>query len=250
VVIAGLLLGIAMALLASYRVTLDGTPKLVQRGTEEWTSRSELLVTQPGFPWGRVTLPGVSTPGAVAPPPASREEEKSGLRFADPGRFSTLASLYSVISFSDQARELLPEDVQPSQIQALPRSLDSASGVVLPIVVILTKDTTPARARRLNVAAVAALRQFLRKQQQEAKIDANQRVSLQTLNFPSAATLTLRRSYIMSVLAFVLCMVCTLAWTHILQNLGGLSGRRARRRREAAAPRPAERTIAPPPGTS
>jgi hypothetical protein len=222
VLIAGLLVGIAMAVLGAYRVTFDGVPTFTARGAEEWTSRSEVLVTQPGFPWGRVTLPGTGEPGApTALLQATRRKGKSALQFADPGRFSTLASVYSVISLSDRARERLPERVSPGQIQALPLSLDAASGIVLPVVVIVTKHSTASKARKLNADVVVALRGRLLEQQRRAKIAPNQRVKLQTLNFPSAGQRTVGRSYTTSIIAFVLCLVCTIAWTHILHNLRG-----------------------------
>src|SRR4051812_9484951 len=53
----GLLLGAALAFLATYKVTFDGGPSLVARGSYAYTSESSLLVTQEGFPEGRVVLP-------------------------------------------------------------------------------------------------------------------------------------------------------------------------------------------------
>lgn len=246
VLLAGVLVGIAAAVLAAYEVSFDGRPKLTPRGAEEWTSRSELLVTQRGFPWGRVTLPGATAPGepTLAPAPP-RTGDGSKLQYADPGRFATLASLYSVISFSDQARARLPEPVEPEQIQAVPRSLDETSGIVLPVVVILTKHDTKAKARELNVHTVAALRDLLREQQLRAQIPPNERVSLQTLNFPSVPVKAVGRSLARPILAFVLSLICAIAWTHILHNLGGLSGPFARGRRAGAAPQRPQSTAKP-----
>ena len=45
---AGLVLGILLAILASYRVSFDGGPTLTARGTETWSATASLLVTQPG----------------------------------------------------------------------------------------------------------------------------------------------------------------------------------------------------------
>src|SRR3954452_7010113 len=53
----GVVLGILLAVLASYRVTFDGGLTLTPRGVETWSATSNLLVTQPGYPEGRVTLP-------------------------------------------------------------------------------------------------------------------------------------------------------------------------------------------------
>src|SRR4051794_6481912 len=78
----GLVLGILLAILASYRVSFAGGPSLTARGTETWSATASLLVTQPGFPEGRVTLPqkqidsGITTDGerVVAPETKPKDE--------------------------------------------------------------------------------------------------------------------------------------------------------------------------------
>src|SRR5215218_10423266 len=78
---ACVLLGVVLAITASYKITTAG---LASRGTATYSSESQLLVTQPGFPEGRVVLP-------TAPPVTGETDEKpvdrSRLEFADPNRF-------------------------------------------------------------------------------------------------------------------------------------------------------------------
>jgi len=105
VMVAGLLLGLVLALLAAFSV-----PDMKRRGVEQWQSQSDIMITQKGFPWGRVTLPDQAiTPaarealedsGQVVPD----QSNKNQLPFADPGRFSQLALLYSTLAYSDQVR--------------------------------------------------------------------------------------------------------------------------------------------------
>src|SRR3954465_8672900 len=82
----GLLFGIALALLAAFKVGPGG---LERRGSEQWTSTSNVMVTQKGFPWGRVTLPNSAAVGQAAgtDPSASatpQSGEDSRIPFADP----------------------------------------------------------------------------------------------------------------------------------------------------------------------
>src|SRR4051812_14874616 len=85
---AGIGIGILLAILASYRVSFDGGPGLTPRGEETWSATSTLLVTQPGFPEGRVTLPekqldsGTSSTGEPAVDPNAKPSDQ--IQFADP----------------------------------------------------------------------------------------------------------------------------------------------------------------------
>ena len=60
----GVFVGIFLAIFASYRI---GSGGLTPRGSETWTAVSSILVTQPGFPEGRVTLPTTQVNDAVIP---------------------------------------------------------------------------------------------------------------------------------------------------------------------------------------
>src|SRR4051794_7841540 len=86
----GLLLGVVLAVLASYRPVWASGPDLVPRGRETWTAQSSLLVTQEGFPEGRVVLPE-SRPGSDRPAqPTSSAGATGRVEFADPSRFMVL----------------------------------------------------------------------------------------------------------------------------------------------------------------
>src|SRR3954462_6674522 len=94
VTIAGVVLSLGLALLASYSISSSG---IAPRGESTWSSDSSLLVTQPGFPEGRVAFPEApeaktDATGKVATLP------KDQLLFADPNRFGALADLYSQLA--------------------------------------------------------------------------------------------------------------------------------------------------------
>jgi hypothetical protein len=208
----GILLGIVLAVLASYKVTTSG---LEPRGSSIYTSESQLLVTQAGFPEGRSVLPTPPPTDGLTPQPTENDKE---LQFADPSRFMTLADLYSTLIVSDEARSLIPEKPAASQIIASP--LPAVSGVpVLPIIELTTTADTAAGAQALNTHTADALRQLLKGRQAKADISPAQSVQIQTVNAPSPGTLTGRPSHAGSILALLLCLIGTVALTHLLEML-------------------------------
>jgi hypothetical protein len=231
VVATGVLLGTVLAFLAAFQVSSKG---LERRGSELWSSTSLVLVTQQGFPWGRVTLPGSTTDAGGAPATSTPGTNGQGqapdrIQFADPGRFNNLALLYSVISYSDQVRARLPERPDASQIQAIPLDPTNSGQAPLPIVSLTTQSNSPQAAMTLNEHAFKGLRDLLRNEQQANDIPAKDRVVLAQLNRPQKPTLVQGRSMTSSILAYMLCVIAALALAHILEGL-----RLARERRNGA----------------
>ena len=216
VALGGLLLAGVLALLAAYQV-----PSFERRGGETWTSASNILVTQPGFPEGRVTLPDqMAIPGATAAPvdPTSGAD-RDRQRFADPQRLASLALLYADIAASEQVRSKLPGTPAPGQIGAVAVDATGNGTTYLPIIALTTQAATPAEAQRLNVQAFRAFEELLQSRQKANDIPLTDRIRLSVLDPPSASTLVSGRSLTPSLLAFVLCCLATLALIHILEAL-------------------------------
>jgi hypothetical protein len=221
VMVVGLLLGLLLAILASYKPTFSGGPKLEPRGSETWTSDSALLVTQPGFPEGRVVLPtaaGAGAAGAAGAGAAAPVEKKGAIKFADPNRFTFLADFYTQMAGSDQVRRRIPGKPKPEQIQV---SLvpGTAGTPVLPIIKLTTNAGTAAAARALNVAMMQALRSELAAAQAKNGIAAGDRVQLASFNAASTPILTAARSRTASILALMLAIIGSIAVAHILASL-------------------------------
>jgi hypothetical protein len=216
---AGLLLGVFLAVFASYSISPSG---LKARGVSTYTSQSQLLVTQPGFPEGRPVLPTTQVIDPETGQPIVDPEQPD---FADPARFLALADLYTKLIVSDDVLARLPVKVSPTQVVASP--LPAVSGApILPIIQLDTIGPTGAAAKQLNLDLTKALREHIEEGQKENDIPPAKRVVISTLKAPPAGALASGPSKMASILAFLLCIIGTIAVTHLLENL--------RNRREAA----------------
>jgi hypothetical protein len=224
IIAVGILLGCALAFMAAYKV---GPKGLERRGTEQWSSESRVLVTQTGFPWGRVTLPSNAAGAPVQQDPTTTGKDQktttgsdaSRIQFADPSRFSNLALLFAQISESDQVRRLLPGPPLPGTVIAHPLDATGSGDSFLPILSVTTMGKTAGAAIDLNKLAVSALRHLLVTQQNKWNVAANDRVLIQTLNEPSAPMLVQSRSMAPAMLAFLLAVFGAVALAHIVEGL-------------------------------
>jgi len=222
IVIGGAVLGVVMAILASFSVSFSGGPKLEWRSDQTFGSVSTLFVTQTGFPWGRVTLPEPALlPGAdpaVTQPDPATMDEKTRREYAAPERFSDLAVVYSYLARSDQVRALIRPQTAPDQILITPIQ-NPSTGAGLPLLLIETHAKSQEMAVKVNEASIEALRQYLREQQDEADIADGARVRIQVLNPPMPAGVTEGRTYMGSVIALILCVAGAIALAYLLENL-------------------------------
>lgn len=216
---AGVLLGIVLAVLAAYQVSWDGGPSLKPRGTETWKSESSLLVTQAGFPEGRVTLPAAPPAQGTLPgsTPVEPEPPKDRIEFADPLRFSFLAQLYAQLAVSDRVIDQLPGDPDPEQIEAVP--VEGAAATQLPVIQLITTAGSAAAAKALNANLVKSLQSFLESDQAAANIRAQERTRIELLSAPAPPVMTAGRSHTASILAFLLCVLGAVAVAHLLAAL-------------------------------
>jgi hypothetical protein len=226
VTLAGVVIGIVLAVFASYRVSSKG---LEARGSETWQAVSSILVTQPGFPEGRVTLPekqigmGVTTEDQTA---VDGDEPEDQLEFADPARLAYQADLYSKFLTSDDVLRRVPEHPMPAQVQASPFA-SAMGGQVLPVIQLTTLGPSAEGAHTINRHTFQALTDFIDERAAANDIPRAKRIELKMLSAPEV-TLMSGPKPTMSVLAFILVMLMTVAVTHLLEAL------RNRRQTEAA----------------
>ena len=229
VTFTGVAFALLLALLSSYRLVYAGGISLVPRGAETWSATSSLLVTQPGFPEGRVTLPesqlnqGLTADGE---PAIEGDEPKDQIEFADPARLAYQADLYSRFLTSDDVLRRVPEHPMPAQVIASPFA-SAQGGQVQPVIQLQTMGASAESAFRINRHVFQALNDFLRQNTDANDIPKAKRVEVKLLTQPEVALLSGRKPT-MSVLAFMFVMLATLAVTHLLEAL------RNRRQSEAA----------------
>ena len=125
---------------------------------------------------------------------------------------------------SDEVLSRIPEQPSPAQITASP--LPGVSGApILPIIQLDTVAGSPEAAQQLNTNTAKALRDLIEERQQRNDIRPAQSVQITTLKAPTAGRLATGPSRTSSILALLLCIIGTIAVTHLLENL--------RNRREA-----------------
>jgi hypothetical protein len=219
VVAVGLCLGILLAILAVFHV-----PSMERRGAQKWSVESQFLVTQSGFPEGRVTLPNTQATDPTAPAP-SNDAQRSTQTFADPSRLSSLAVLYAAFAISDQVRRKLPGPPARDQIQAITVDASGNGSNYLPIIRLITSAPSAGAAEKLNAATFQALKSLLASRQQENGIAPLARVKLSQLSAPSQPLMVNGPSYTPGVLAFILALIATFAAVHIREGLTARRGR-------------------------
>jgi hypothetical protein len=208
-----LVVGLLVAVAVSYLVTFKpGLGKPEWRSAATYTSTSRTAVTQPGFPWGRATLPGADPNQPITPDGARLRS------FAPPQRFTDLAVVYAYLAQSDQVRSLISPRPFAQQINVATVP-NPATGDPLPIIEVATTANSSAGAQKLNMATIRALRAYLARNVRENNVPLEDRATLEVLNPPTPGFLVAGRSLTLSVIAGLLALVATFVAIYVLENL-------------------------------
>lgn len=224
----GLLAATSLAMLSFLRVSIvDGAPELSYREGELWESRATLLVTEPGFPWGRAA-PELDVQRATRSRQAQAPYPEGVVpRFANPDRFRRLAALYAQFGESDPVRTLIRERgpvlgfVRTRPVTEILEAEGNASDLVepLPIVEVTGVATSAPNAMEMARRGADALREFVGRRQEASNTPVRDRVQLQPLERPRTAELLDGRSKTTPVLVFTTIMVVVLGLAFVLENL-------------------------------
>ena len=181
------------------------------RGTETWTATSQILVTQPGFPEGRVTLPEAQVEGAqtASGEQVEEPEPKDQVTFADPARLSGLADLYAKFLTSDDVLRRIPGRPKAEQVTASP-FLASSGGLVLPVIQLSADAPSSAGAKQLNEQVFKSLSALIEDQQVKNDIGRGQRIEVKLIDAPEAI-LTSPRKKTAAILVLFLALLGTVA---------------------------------------
>lgn len=239
IVAAGFVLALMLAVLSIVRVSPSG---ITYRHSELWSTTMRLLVTQSGFPEGRLYAQEPTKPGEAGPT-AGDQAAKLGIPIADPARFNTLAILYAQLATSDPVRRLMLRD-GPIRGQVIATALrDDRSGVLLPLIDLTAISTSPRAAIELAGRTASALDMFIAGQQRANNVPISDRVVFRTVVQPSGADIYQPRSKTMAIVVFLAVMLATVGLTFVLESIRP----RVRLMREAAESefeRPARRRTA------
>jgi hypothetical protein len=207
-VLFGAVLAGVLAVLAVAHVSFKGgTPRFTYRTSELWQNNTTVLLTQSGFPEGRSTLP-------------------AGSAFADPGRFTYLADLYSQLASGDAVRALIAR-TGPVDGSVAAATVLTSTGQSSPLVSIFGKSTTARKATALTLRATDALIRYVDQRQGLAGIPLRQRVELTPVRGADSPLLIKPRSNTLPIVVFLGTLICFIALAFILEN------RRPARRRGA-----------------
>ena len=225
IVLLGLLLGTSLAALSLVKVGTDGVS---YRQDELYAATTRLLVTQTGFPEGR--LYGTSPTETVDP---------NG-PVVDPGRFNNLAVLYAELATSDPVKILMLRDGPVrGKVIANPVVGGGEFKTLLPMIDLTAIATSPARSIRLAQRSADALTSYVRDKQEASRVPVDDRAVIQAVIRPGQVQLFRPRSKTMPIVVFAAVMFVTVGLVFILENL------RPRRQPPMAAQTSVEDTAPP-----
>jgi hypothetical protein len=205
IVLLGVLLAVTLAALSLVRIGTDGVS---YRQKELFATTTRLLVTQAGFPEGRLY-------GQV---PSATVEPTSPV--VDPGRFNNLAVLYTELATSDAVRLLmLREGPIRGKIIATPVVGGGEFKTQLPMIDLTAIATSPGAAVRLAQRSASALTVYVRDQQRASRVPVADRAVIQPVIRPGEVELFQPRSKTMPMVVFVAVMFITVGLVFILENL-------------------------------
>ena len=207
---AGFVVAVLLAVLSTASVSFPGGRlTLKYRNPVIYTAQTRILATQAGFPWGRTILP--TSPQSPVP-------STTNPGYADPSRFSTLATFYAQLVNGDQIQRQV---VHPRQKQLLFGSveIDRTTNEALPFVDVTSFAPSPVIAKRLAQEGTRALQSLVAQQQTKASIPDDQRVLLQVLQQPTKVRVATPRKKTIPVVVFMTVLIATLGALLALENL-------------------------------
>lgn len=204
----GVLVASALAVVSFVRVGPNG---LQYRQTELWSSSTRLLVTQQGFPWGRLLALDPSLDPAV-------EARRLGIPLADPNRLNTLTILYAELATSDPVRRLLRRNGPiRGKILATPVVVQDGR-YTLPLIDLTAIATSRRRAMTLAEQSATAFRTYLTEQQRANEVPDADRVVVQEVVRPRRAEIYRGRSQTMPLVIFLAVLFASVGLAFLLEN--------------------------------
>lgn len=201
-VVTGVVLGACLAFLSLVRVTSHG---VFYRKPVVWQSQAMLMLTEPGFPWGRTAIPSIGGNSAAPPQPVN---------------VSSLTDLYSQFANSDDVKRLMLAEGAPKSwsITGAP-AVPVIQGATLPVIALSGRANSASEAVLAVEYGRRALVQYVARQQQVAKIPTAQRINLQIIQNATPSVVVQPRKKTLAVVVFAALLIATIGLAFILENL-------------------------------
>jgi capsular polysaccharide biosynthesis protein len=194
--LGGLLLGVVLAALAYGQPGFaNGRPALTPRGNEVWQSEAQLLITQPGFPYGRSGYNNLTTLAGLSP------------------IYANLANGNAVLPAVARRMGIAGGSVQATD------SLEPAAGVNLPFVNLVATAPTQNQAMELVNGASLALQRYVATLQSTAGIPAKQRIQLAIVKAGTTAKLAKGPKLSIPILVFMAVLIAITSLVFLKENL-------------------------------
>jgi hypothetical protein len=211
-VLGGLALALILTFISFFRIGSNG---ISYRQSETWQSTETLFLTQKGFPWGRTVYPYTVTTKDGQPSYTTP--------FADPGRFSSLAVLYSRLANSDPVRRVALRSGGPIRGTYLASPVvdtQASNGrSALPFISISGYAISPEGSIAIAKRMSAAFQRYLKQNQTAAGIPDAGRVVVETASAARTATLAQGRRLTIPIVIFLTVLIATVGLAFILENL-------------------------------
>ncbi len=205
IVLPGFVLALALAFLSVVKVSPNGNPVFAYRTQPRYESDTTVFVTTHGFPWGALNLRAGSDVNA---PHGS----------VDSDVLRNLASLYTQLALGGEIMQILERE-GPVNGELGATQLFAPDSTTLPLIALSAVSNSPGNAKALAQRHLSALESWLRRSQNEAGIQSDNRVVLEPINGPTKARLIQGRKKTMAMLIFLAVSMAVIGLAFVLENL-------------------------------
>jgi hypothetical protein len=211
IVIAGFVLACLLAFLSYARVSFaGGSPKISYRQAETWQSKTRLLITQPGFQIGKLSL-GNPYPTTTTP---------SSTPVASPQWLASLAQSYVELGNSDAVQAMLARDhTVHGTMSVAPEYAGQNETGILPVLDVNGLGPTAADAEHASQAGAAVFMRYFKQQEIANGVAPKNRVRLAILNKAAAPQILVKRKKTLPIVIFIAVMTAAIGLAFILENL-------------------------------
>jgi len=197
-VLGGLLLGVALAILAYGQPSFaGGKPTLKPRGAEVWQSESQLLIAQAGFPYGETSAPTTAPSTSL----------------------NTLSPVYANVANGNLIQGEIRQQLGTVGTVKAMEVIDAAASTNLPFVTFVASAPNGSLATKLAAGAAVIFQNYVARQQASTKIPRNRRVQLSIVESSTKPKLVEGHKLSIPILVFLAVLLGAISLVFLRENL-------------------------------